>query len=151
MHQNMGLNPWFLCAKFCIVVLKRQAQPDSDQLNKRESNQSPMWRSRSVSRIKSWIGELDQNSDLIVTGMPLEAYDPSLVRRHTFWDSMLVARTSIEVHVSTSVIPFKDMYKKCYVGHCMYRVIFWNWVHVVLLSLSLPYLLYTLYVFWSLH
>ena len=38
--------------------------------------------------ISVWISiqnqELDRNSDLIVTGRPLEAYDSSLAHRHIF-------------------------------------------------------------------
>jgi hypothetical protein len=54
-----------------------------------------------VSRTKSRIRE----TDWIVTGKLLEAYESSLVRRHIFLDSVSVARMSIEVLVSTSVSP----------------------------------------------
>ena len=56
------------------------------------------------------------------------------------WISMnrLVCR-SIEVQVSTSVSPCMDLYRRCFLGHCIYRVLINFWMPVVLLIfLSLP-------------
>ena len=98
----------------------------------------------------SWISqEPDRCPDrclhLSVTGRPLEAYDPRLVRRHIFKSRCQSFGVSIEVLVNISISPFKDLYKSAHRAHCMYRVfIIWNWGFVVCslcLSLSLTQVL----------
>ena len=111
-------------------LLSEQAQLDLNRLNKQEPYCNPERRTGSVfglvSRMKSRSGirnqELDRYPDQYVTGKPLEAYGPSLLDRHIFWEFVSWLNTSIEVLVSTSVGPFKDSYKSAHIAYCMYRV-----------------------------
>mgnify|MGYP007105634476 CR=1 FL=1 len=62
-----------------------------------------------------WISSISQEPDRCpnqtVTSRPLEASDPSLVCRHILRSQCLSIGTSIQVLASTSVSPFKDLYK----------------------------------------
>ena len=56
---------------------------------------------------------------------------------------------SIEVPVSTSVSPFKDLYKKCYDAHLYVQSVFFE-IQVYCLTLSLSHLLCVSHSLWFL-